>query len=49
MKKIRVIHKAPKKRGKQETREFKSLTEAVAYVERNTQKRQHGKEPRIGK
>jgi len=32
---IRVIHKAPGKKGKQEYREFDTFEEAWAYIERN--------------
>lgn len=34
-KSIRVIHNAPKKKGKQEYREFKTVEEALAYTARN--------------
>lgn len=46
--KTKVIHKAPGKKGKREAREFKSVADALAYIERNTQPREHGKAPRIG-
>lgn len=32
---VRVVHNAPKKKGKQEYREFKTVEEALAYTERN--------------
>jgi hypothetical protein len=44
---IRVTHKAPGKRGKQETRRFDNAAEALAYIERNTAPREHGKKGRI--
>jgi hypothetical protein len=44
---VRVTHKAPGKRGKQETRHFDTAAEALAYVERNTAPREHGKKGRI--
>ena len=33
---VKVIHNAPGKKGKQETRVFKTAEEALAYIERNT-------------
>ncbi len=33
--KVTVVHNAPGKKGKQEYREFDSLFEAGAYIERN--------------
>lgn len=44
---VRVTHKAPGKRGKQETRHFDTPAEALAYIERNTAPREHGKRGRI--
>ena len=44
---VRVTHKAPGKRGKQETRHFDSVDEALAYIERNKLPREHGKNGRI--
>lgn len=42
-----VTHRAPKKKGKLEVRQFRDLTEAVEYIERNTAPRTHGKPGRI--
>lgn len=36
---VKIIHKAPKKKGKVEVRTFKTLQDAVEYVERNKDKR----------
>jgi hypothetical protein len=44
---VRVTHKAPGKLGKQETRNFDTAAEALAYIERNTAPREHGKKGRI--
>jgi hypothetical protein len=45
---VRVTHKAPGKTGKQETRHFDNAAEALAYIERNTEPRTHGKKGRLG-
>ena len=42
-----VIHRAPGKRGKQEFREFATYEEAMAYVDRNTVRREHDRLPRL--
>lgn len=47
MKKTRVTHPAPGRRGKLETHDFSTVAEALAYIERNTQPREHGRPPRI--
>lgn len=44
---VRVTHKAPSKKGKQETRFFATADDALAYIERNTAPREHGKKGRI--
>ena len=32
---VKVIHNAPKKKGKQEVRRFDNLEEALAWIEKN--------------
>lgn len=36
---VKITHKAPKKKGKVEVRNFKDVKEALAYIERNVGKR----------
>lgn len=45
--KIKLIHRAPGKKGKLEVRFFDTLADANAYIERNEKPREHGRPGRL--